>query len=172
MVVDYGIYCKNTASYLFWLKTGENLSLNEVNYSFNLKRLLGDDDPRILSCFYLFRYFLGVKAGVTYRKKIFQLGVNYYDFEIGYTFSKKRMYFPLYYWVYEIQSSINNNLARDYCISNRNITFILWDVNIFTEKKTNTALFDLSDPLYLKIMSNKGLLTNKLILLNVLKFVC
>lgn len=172
MLVDYGLYCKNAASYMYWLKTNENLMLNQVKYSFVLKRLLSDDDPRILSCYYLLRYFLGVRAGVILQKKTFQLGVHYLDLEIASSFSNKRIYFPLYYWVYEIQSCINISIARDYCLSNQAVTFVLWDVNIFTEKKTNVALFDLVDPLYLKITYNKGLVSNKVILLNILKFVC
>lgn len=172
MLVNYQLYCKNILKNLIWLKTNENIEFFDINYCFKLKRVEHEDDPRILSCFYMFRYFFGMIAVVSKYKKIFTFGKNYFDIEIAFRANKNKIFFPLYYWIYEIQSCVNLNISRDYCLTNGYLSSVLWEVNIFSEKKTNPALFDLTDPLYFQLNFNKGLLSNKLLLLSGLKFIC
>lgn len=172
MLVDFGVYSKYNIKYLFWLKTNQLYELKRISIVFNLKKLDDEEDSRILGCFYLFRYFFGISASVIKEKRIFLLGKNYADFIIGFSATRKKIYFPLYFWIYEIQSCINIEIARDYCLTKDLLTSVLWDVNIFNEKKTNSALFDLKDPLHFSLFLNKGLISNKLILLSSLKFIC
>jgi hypothetical protein len=172
MLVDYSLYCKNLLKYTFWLKTNEKINFINLIYSFQLKRLELDDDPRILSAFYMIRYFFGRTARVLRVKRIFTFGKNYFDLDIAFIVHKNKIFFPLYFWIYEIQSCVNIKICRDYCLTNNYLTAVLWEVNIFSEKKTNPALFDLIDPLHFKLNFNKGLISNRFLLIKLLKFVC
>jgi len=104
-------------------------------------------EGKLFNYFYLARYFLGHQAKVFFLKKYFILGRTYYNTEIGFHLPASRLHGPLAIWVFQIQPLVNLNLTRDFVVSYTKLQWILKDPSIFSERKTNTGLFHLADPL-------------------------
>lgn len=111
---------------------------------FNLDNL---QDSKLFNYFYLSRYFFGHPSQVFFLKKYFILGKNYHNLELGFYLNKSRVFVPLSLFVFQIQPLVNLSLTRDFVISSNSLQLILRDPSIFSERKTNTGLFDLNDPL-------------------------
>lgn len=140
------------------------LKFNKLNNSFMLPRLSKIilffvirkldllDQPKIYNYFYLVRFFFGKRAFINKYNSYFSLGKTYYNFDIVSIFTNIDMYPAIYFFVNDVQPFVNLKLARNYYFrSNSFFSLLFWDLNVFTEKKTNIGLYDLCDPLQFKI---------------------
>lgn len=121
--------------------------LASFSYSVRIFNLENLQASKLFNYFYLSRYFFGHPSHIFFLKKYFILGKTYYNLELGFHLSKTRVFVPLSIFVFQIQPLVNLTLTRDFVISTRNLQLILRDPSIFSERKTNTGLFDLNDPL-------------------------
>jgi hypothetical protein len=111
---------------------------------FNLENLQAS---KLFNYFYLSRYFFGQPSQVFFLKKYFILGKTYHNLELGFHLNKSRIFVPLSIFVFQVQPLVNLALTRDFVVSSNSLQLILRDPSIFSERKTNTGLFDLTDPL-------------------------
>jgi len=160
MFYDLIFYNKISITNILWLKNiyiYNEYKQPEIKYLLIyvlIRKLDLLDNSKIFNCFYLFRYFFGHKAYIISYKSTYLLGKTFVDFDIGLQLKNNKIYFPLHVYTYELQPVLNLSVARDYFINNKKINIVLWDVNIFTEKKTNVGLFNLVDPLHFSIAIN------------------
>lgn len=122
-------------------------SLISFSFLIRIYRLENLQASKLFNYFYLSRYFLGHPLQVFFSKKYFVLGKTYYNLELGFFLNHSRMDVPLALCVFQFQPLVNLSLTRDYVISSSNFQWTLKDPSIFSERKTNTGLFDLQDPL-------------------------
>jgi hypothetical protein len=97
---------------------------------------------------------------------MFYLNKNYYDLDVAVLTRKQQIYFPLYFFTYEIQPVATT--LTSFLKNNNSSVYIFWDMNFFTEKKTNVGLFDLIDPINFEFRVTAGYA--KRFLLNIFKF--
>jgi hypothetical protein len=121
--------------------------LRGFSYVVRVFRLESLQEPKLFNYFYLARYFFGYPARVFFVKRYFILGRTYYNVELGFSLPVSRIQGPLTVWVYQVQPLVNLGLTRDFFLSNVQLQWILKDPSIFSERKTNTGLFYLADPL-------------------------
>lgn len=105
------------------------------------------DSAHLFNYFYLARYFLGFSARVHSMKRFFVLGRTYYNGEIGFTITAKNLHGCLSAWIFQMQPLLHLDITRDFLITANRLEWLLRDPSIFSERKTNTGLFYLSDPL-------------------------
>ena len=119
---------------------------------FPIRKLELLEHPKIFNYVYFFRFFLGRYAFITSYNSFFHLGLHWYSFDSGISFSHiNTIYIPLFFIIYEVQPFLNLQLTTSFAFSSaKHFTLKLLDLNIFTEKKTNAGLFYLLDFLYLK----------------------
>ncbi len=145
-------------------------NINKLILFFSLKKLDDLDDVQIYNYFYLFKFFFGKKAYFTKIKKFFYLGVWYYNFDIKLIINKKK---EIYWILYKINNDLIYNVDNDFLEkgnsrNNMNIFFfIIKDLNIYSELKTNLGLFNILLPLniniYINNNNNEGLFIYNLI---------
>lgn len=126
---------------------GDCFALNSFFFLIRIFRLENLQASKLFNYFYLSRYFFGVPLKVFFCKKYFVLGKTYYNLELGFSVSSSHLDLPLALCVFQFQPLVNLNLTRDYVLSHEKFQWILQDPSIFSERKTNTGLFDLKDPL-------------------------
>lgn len=124
--------------------------INKIIFYFSFKKLEDLDDVQIFNSFYLFKFFFGRKAFFSKQKSFFYLGKWYYNFNIQLILNNnKDIYLLLYYFLNNILINIEKSyIKKGFYSKQLNIFyFILKDVNIFSEIKTNLGLFNLKIPL-------------------------
>lgn len=162
MLYNLKLYYNLFIQKLLWLKFAGISSIsklpviNSLQLVFLIFKLENMEHPKLFNYFYLLRFFFSETARVGRYTTYFLLGKHYANLEIGFLVTKKRVYFPLYFYSYEIQPMVNLLVARDYVFTKKQLTIVLWDTNLFTEKKTNVGLFDLEDPLHYKLNYSWG----------------
>lgn len=160
MLYNFKLHYESLTLNLTWLKYKQLSTLfvlpvvEALHLLFSIFKLENIEHPKLFNYFYLFRFFFSATARVANYNTYFLLGKHYSNLEIGFSTSGKQVYFPLYLFCYEIQPLVNLTIARDYVYTNKQFSLVLWDTNIFTEKKTNVGLFDLEDPLHYKLCLN------------------
>jgi hypothetical protein len=144
------------------------LVLTKFIYLVRLMRIEDLDSSFLFNYFYLARYFFGFTAQVYSMKKFFILGRTYYNGEIGFIISARHAHGCLSIWVYQMQPLLHLDITRDFLITNDRLEWLLRDPSIFSERKTNTGLFYLADPLafqlhYRQPLASSIFLTQKLL---------
>ena len=131
-------------------------NLCKVICYFPLKNLEDLDDVRVYNYFYLFKFFIGFRAFFTGYKCIQGFGQTTYDFRVQIVLKKNDIFPLLSFFVNDIFPVLDAdyysvNLIKGNLISYH---FLLKDMNIFSEKKTNLGLFNLKDDLNFKFSFN------------------
>ena len=112
------------------------------------------DSIEIYNYLYLFKQFFGRKAFLSKIKTQFKLGKWYYNFNINLILNKsKDIYTLLFFFSNNILINIDKSLIKKGFLSKKlNIFyFIIQDINIFSEIKTNLGLFNLKKFLNINI---------------------
>jgi len=149
--------------------------INKLLFFFSFKKLEDLDDIELYNCFYLFKFFFGRNAFFSKTKSSYFLGKWYYNMNVQLILNKNfDIHYILYYYLNNIIYNIDKTFfKKGFFGKNMNIFFFLVkDVNVFSELKTNLGLFNLQQPLNLNIYltgcdNNKNL--NKLFI-NLFKF--
>lgn len=181
MLFNFNFYRQTILEFYSRALHSPNFSVEDcfafVSFAFHIRvfHLENLQASKLFNYFYLSRYFLGTPLQVFFTKKYFVLGKTYYNLELGFFLNHSRMDVPLALCVFQFQPLVNLSLTRDYVISSSHFQWTLRDPSIFSERKTNTGLFDLNDPLiftlYYKQPSKACSLTLTKKLLTCLKFI-
>lgn len=152
-------------SRLCLLNTYSFPSLSKLLLFFSLRDLTTLEDAAIYNYFYLFRFFLGRKAFVSNYRSFYSLRVTYHSFDICISLRKQRSFFPISFYVNDLHRFLGLRGFHGYFINPLCYSLILWDTNIFSERKTNLGLYYLRHPLtYRFFLSNGDFLSSKLFL--------
>ena len=147
--------------------------LNKLNIYFAVRKLENRDHPKIYNYLFLFRFFFGLSGYITNYNSIFILNKTYYSFDVAAGISKKNNYYLIYYLAYELLPAAVTitNYIKNTKHNKKSLVLTLWDMNLFTEKKTSLGLFDLVDPINYQFILNTGIikLSKKNLLLNEFK---
>ena len=120
--------------------------LKMISLNFSLKDLMDQEDPQARSFAYFFKFFFGYEAFVTNRRSVFSLGVTYYSFDVQIFVQKCDFFRVLNFISNDIIPFLEAGYSSFYRIGDFTALEVT-DTSIFTEKKTNAALFDLKNPL-------------------------
>ena len=129
-------------------------NISKLILYFSLNKLEDLDSIEIYNYFYLFKHFFGRKAYLSKTKSQFSLGKWYYNFNIKIILNKsKDIYIMLFYFTNNILKNIDSSFINKGFLSKKlNIFFfIIKDMNIFSEIKTNLGLFNLKKSLNINI---------------------
>lgn len=122
------------------------------------------DHARTYNYFYLFKFFMGLKAYITNYSTMFSLGKTYYTYNVGLQLTARKINFALFFLLYELFPYVNTNVAVSWYWKNTHQpVMIYWEVNYFTEKKASAGLFDLDHPLQCEFTANCGKFTSNLL---------
>lgn len=128
--------------------------INKIIFYFIFKKLEDLDDVQIYNSFYLFKFFFGRNAFFSKNKTYFYLGKWYYNFNVQLIVNNyKEIYFLFYYFINNILVNIEKIfIKKGFYSKHLNIFyFIIKDINIFSEIKTNLGLFNLKTALNFNI---------------------
>jgi len=129
--------------------------IKKIVLFFSLKDLDTFDDPRFYNYFFFFKFFLGKKAAFYGYNSFFNLGKTTFSIKVQLVLSKNDVYNTLLFFSNDILSFIDplyigvkhfEKANRLYCIC-----YLIKDMNLFVEKKTNIGLFHLKDPLNIQL---------------------
>ncbi len=120
---------------------------------FSIKSVDSLNNVNFYNYYYLIKFFFGLRSFFTAYKSIFHLGVTTYNINIQSVLRRKDIYINLYFFINDIFKYIKKEYSFYHNISNNrgSSLFIIKDMSIFPNKKTNIGLFHLVDFLYLKI---------------------
>lgn len=158
--VDLFFTYKYTIRYLLSHKLINNFNtytipnISKIIIYFSLKKFEDLDSVEIYNYFYLFRQFFGRKAFLSKTKSQFSLGKWYYNFNISLILNKpKDIYTLLFFFFNNIFKKIDQSfINKGFLTKKLNIFyFIIKDMNIFSELKTNLGLFNLKKHLNINI---------------------
>lgn len=180
MNVDFFFTYKYTLRFLLinklgFLKNSYNIPcISKLFFFFFLNKLKDIDDIQIYNNIYLFKFFFGKTAFLSKTKKFYLLGTWYYNFNVQLIINnKKDIYFILFFFFNEIFINIDKNLLNFGFLNKKfNIFYFLFkDLNVYSELKTNTGLFNIKKPLTLHIyFKGCDLISNKIFINSLLKF--
>jgi len=160
MYIDSFFFYKYVVRFILINKLGNinnTLNLNKINkifLNFNFKKLEDLNDIQLYNKLYLFKFFLGKNAFLSKTKKVYLLGNWFYSFNIQLIISdRKNIYLILYIFFNNIIINVEKNLIKNGVFSKKlNIYFFLIkDLNIYSELKTNLGLFNIKKFLNIKI---------------------
>lgn len=123
---------------------------------FPLKNLEDIDDVRIYNYFYFFKFFLGFRAFFIGYRSIQSFSKTTYDFKIQIILKQNDVFPLLSFFVYDILPILDVDYYSINLIKSKLISyhFLIKDMNIFSEKKTNLGLFNLKDNLNFDLFFN------------------
>jgi hypothetical protein len=153
--------------------TLEISDIKKINLLFNLKKLEDIDDTQLYNNFFLIKFFFGKIAYFSKTKKYFLLGTWYYNTTVQLILNKKKYIYLILFNVYNnIIINVEKKLINTFCKKNINVfALVVKDLNIYSELKTNMALFNIKKPLNIKIyFSGKNFKKNILLIKN-LKYI-
>ena len=155
---DFSFHYMNVLRQVFLTKLSLKHSMalplpKKIMLSFSLKDLMNQENSQTRSFLYFFKFFFGYKASITNRQSVFSLGITYYSFDVQLILLKRDFFKVLSFFSNDILPFLEGssiNVDSLYKLVNVEIK----DMSIFTEKKTNAALFELTNPLYLFLNFN------------------
>lgn len=139
--------------------------LSKLLLFFSLRNLTTMEDPAIYNYFYLFRFFLGRRAFVSNYRSFYSLRITYHSFDICISLRGPESFFPINFYVNDLHRFLGLRGSHSYFLNPCCYCLILWDTNVFSERKTNLGLYNLRHPLNYKFfLSNGDFLSSKLFL--------
>lgn len=139
--------------------------LSKLLLFFSLSNLTTLEDASIYNYFYLFRFFLGRQAFISNYRSFYSLRVTYHSFDICVKLRKQRSFFPINFYINDVHRFLSLRGFHCYFLSPLCYSLILWDTNVFSDRKTNLGLYSLKHPLtYRFFLSNGDLISSKLFL--------
>jgi len=158
--VDYFLNTKSISSFLLMhkfhcFKDSVSTKIERINLYFFLKDIITLEDARIYNYFYFFKFFLGITAFFSGYKSFFDRGKTTFDIKIQALATKSNIYKVLLFFSNDVLSLLDTSYLS-FSITQKNkhffvANYVLKDMNLFTEKKTNVGLFNLQDVLVMKI---------------------
>lgn len=129
--------------------------IDKIIFFFSLKDLETLDDARVYNYFFFFKFFLGRRAFFSGYKSFFNLGKTTFNVKIQMILNKSDVFNALLFMSNDVfafldLSYISAKMSRK-ADNTFIISYILKDMNLFVEKKTNVGLFNLRDPLNMKL---------------------
>jgi len=122
---------------------------------FSLKDLETLDDARIYNYSYFFRFFLGQRSFFSGYKSFFNLGKTTFSVKVQLILSKSDIFGSLLFFSNDVFSFMDLSYVSAKFSKKKNnlylFSYTIKDMNIFVEKKTNVGLFNLKDPLDLRV---------------------
>jgi len=128
--------------------------INKIILFFSIKSVDSLNNVNFYNYYYLIKFFFGLRSFFTAYKSIFHLGVTTYNINIQSVLRRKDIYLNLYFFINDIFKHIRKEYSFYHnatMLNKGNSLFIIKDMSIFPNKKTNIGLFHLIDFLYLKI---------------------
>jgi hypothetical protein len=145
--------------------------LEKIILYFFFNKSLSLDYSSFFNYAYLFRFFFGKKAFFTKVNSVYSFSKSFHSFSIQAFFEGKRLFSSIYFLTNDIFPFVTKSNLRKHYINGFNYLFLvlLFDLNIFPEKKTNSGLFDLRDSLGFKFFVRCSDIEASSILLTLLK---
>lgn len=142
MVQKYNIFSRHNISQII-----------QILYFFILVHIEDLDDVQIYNYLYLFKYFFGKIAILTKIKTFFNLGKWTYSLRVYLNFSYKQiLYNQFLFFINDLYLNSDKNFYSIYSLQRQIYYFVLTDLAIFTNKKTNLGLFYLKQKLNVHII--------------------
>lgn len=160
--VDFKFFYKNVVRFILLNKLN-NLTntysiplINKLLLFFPLIKIEDIDHVQSYNYVYLFKFFFGKKAFFTRQKSFFNLGKWTYSFNVGISFQNSNLYEHVFFLINDLLPYIDSSFLKFGVYSKEfNIFyFIIKDLNVFCEKKTNLGLFFLESSLNYQIFCN------------------
>ncbi len=180
MLFDLNFTFKFSIKYLLVYKLGNFKNTFEIpNFKkmwlfFNLKKLEDMDDIQLYNNFYLIKFFFGKTAFFSKTKKIFLLGTWYYNTTAQIIINNINCIHSILFTIFNnIIVNIEKNLIKLSLQNKKKINFffiLINDFNIYSELKTNMALFNIKKPLNIKIYFNGCNYKNNYFFIKTLKY--
>ena len=124
--------------------------LNYCVFFFNVYNIQDFDDICSSNYFYFLKFFFGKKAYLVGYLNKFQLNIIYHSFSIQLKLDKMTLFNSIYFIVHDILPFLNQKYFRVFFFDNGDIECRIYDMNLFTEKKTNLGFFNLRHNLYFR----------------------
>lgn len=100
--ITNGYYIKNSYAMYKIVKLSLYFAVNKTEQL---------DHARTYNYFYLFKFFMGLKAYIANYNSIFSLGKTYYSYHVGVQLAGRKINFALFFLLYELFPYINLNVA-------------------------------------------------------------
>lgn len=139
----------------------------KVLISFSSIKIEDFNNPSFFNYPYFIKFFLGVNAFFLAPKAHFHLGVTTYSVKVI-SFIKRKELFLFLNFFYNDLLPIQDEFSHFFSKKSSLYSYTLGDLSLFSEKKTNVGLFNLSSPLNFKLIIN-GVDNSSLLLLKGLK---
>lgn len=154
-----------------FLNLHEIIDIKKIILFFPIKDVIFLDHPFVFNYYYYFKFFFGYKAFFTGYKSKFRLGLTTYSFRIQLILKEIDIYFFLNIFMNDIIPVLNKGYLSYFLFSKKlNIySFIIKDMSIFNEMKTNVGLFNLKHNLNFKIFFTGIDIKSSVFLINSLK---
>jgi|EBPBio282013_DNA_FD.fasta_scaffold03086_6 hypothetical protein len=138
------------------LNNSENIhiipNIKKINLYFNFKKLENLNDIELYNCFYLFKFFLGKKVYFTKTFSFYTLGKYYYNFNIQLIINKNNEIYAISnFLINNILCQLESNVINKQNLKNELLTIKLKNIKVFSEIKTNMALFNLENSMNINI---------------------
>ncbi len=131
-------------------------NLNKIICYFPLKNLEDLDDVRVYNYFYFFKFFFGFRAFFIGYRSVQSFSRTTYDFKIQIILRHNDIFSLLSFFVYDVLPILDVDYYSVSLLKSSLISyhFLIKDMNIFSEKKTNLGLFNLKDNLNFDLFFN------------------
>jgi hypothetical protein len=136
---------------------------------FSVRNLVDLEDLRGSNYFFLIKLYFGRRSFFVNYESCFSLNVLYHSFVAELILTGRNAYFPMIFLLNDLQFFL---AKKDFSIvvSNSVLNFEVFDMNIFSERKTNVGFFNLKDNLNLSFYCSGSIRESK-ILFKILKLV-
>lgn len=131
-------------------------NLSKIKMYFSVKDLVDFDHIKGSNYYFFFKYFFGKKASFVNYTSSFSLNVLYHSFEIQLIFRKHDIYLCFDFLFNDILPFCNNQYAFFNARQKHYVSYTIYDMNIFLERKTHVGFFNLKDNLSFKFYSTKS----------------
>jgi len=175
--IDYHFNYINTLRFFLLHQSGNFLNLHQIVdikkivLFFPIKNVDFLDHSFVFNYFYFFKFFFGYKAYFTGYESKFRLGLTTYSFRIQLVLKELDMFFFINIFMNDIIPVLNKGYLSWFLFSKKlNIySFVIKDMSIFNEIKTNVGLFNLKHNLNFKLFFTGIDFKSSIFLINSLK---
>jgi len=124
--------------------------ISKVFVTYIIHDLIDSDDLCSSNYFYFFRFFFGKTAFLLNHYTRFRLNIMYHFFSVELSFSRCYVFFFISFIVHDVLPYLNLKYLVVTISNDFNISLVISDLTLFTEKRTNLGFFGLRHALSCK----------------------
>lgn len=127
--------------------------IKKISYYIYFKNVDNIYNPSSFNYPFMFIFFLGRRANYLGFYEETATGGKALNFSVQLTFNRLNMYEALSFFIVDVKSRIDIDLLEfgTFCSNFLTFYYIVKDLNLFSDRKTNVGLFYLNSYLFLKI---------------------